>query len=88
MAQRNNLDKEYDTLYKNTSKFVHISPLLSNYYSVNGNGPLSKEQSVFELSFVGISQHVESFCLALEIIGLDTDMAKGSLNVANLVLGP
>lgn len=88
MAQRNNLDNEYDTLYKNTSKFVHISPLLSNYYSVNGNGPLSSEQAVFEMSFIGISQYIEAYCLALGIIGLDTDMANGSLNVANVVLGP
>ncbi|HXH74068.1 MAG TPA: DUF5677 domain-containing protein [Bacteriovoracaceae bacterium] len=81
IATRNNLEDEYKSIYKITSAFVHISPLLSNYYSVQGNGPLCNEQGVFEMGFIGLGQFIEAFGSAQQIIGLDSSVTYGSLNI-------
>lgn len=70
MAIRNNLENEYKTLYSTTSMFVHISPLLNNYYSVQGYGPLCNEKGVFQISYLGLAQFIEAFTSALRIVNM------------------
>lgn len=80
MAIRNGLEDDYKAVYKNTSAFVHISPLLGNYYSVHGKGPLANEKGVFEMTFIGLSNYLEAYVLALKVVGLNADLAH-SLNI-------
>lgn len=82
MANRNNLEQEYKTLYSTTSMFVHISPLLGNYYSVQGYGPLCNEKGVFQISYLGMAQFIEAFVSALRIIGMkQSEEIYGILNI-------
>lgn len=85
MAKRNNLEPEYIALYKTTSAFVHISPIISNYYSIQGNGPLCSEQGVFEMSYLGLAQYIECYSLALKIVGLNPEEMLGSLKIPLLL---
>jgi hypothetical protein len=86
MAKRNELEDEYEALYKITSLFVHVSPLLSNYYSVHGNGPICNEKGVAELSYIALSHYNNALKSALDVIAQDADLVFGALNVPLIIL--
>ncbi len=85
MSERVGLSGEYESLYRLTSKFTHISPLIGNYYSVNGNGPVCSEQGTVNLVFSGLTQYFESLASLWKIVSLDHEEIYISLHIPSWI---
>ena len=85
MAKRNNLQKEYDESYRMTSKFTHLSPLMVNYYQVNGGRIVSNEDGIANLVFPSTHYLKDSLINLYKLLGLDSNDVEGVFSVVSYI---
>lgn len=71
-AIRTNHQESYEYFYRSASAFTHVSPLISNVYSIQ-YGPVAKEKAVFTISYIGLNFLIHSLEYACKIVEHETD---------------
>lgn len=85
MAKRNNLQQEYDESYRITSKFTHLSPLMVNYYQVNGGRVISNEYGIANLVFPSTHYLKDSLINLYKLLDLDSNDVEGVFSVISYI---
>ena len=76
------LEDEYKANYKINSKFIHVSPLLENYYKANGGTLICKEKHLINIVYPALEHYVYAIGSLYDIIGLDRTNIVGALQLS------